>query len=104
MLRPDALLTYVRAQPFRPFRIKMLSGAVYDIRHPEMVKVGRSIVNIFSYSGEPSDPFERMEMVGLPETISPYGPLRARPPAEATNFGTEREGNALPPMSEPLRR
>jgi hypothetical protein len=32
MIRPDALLGYVRSQPFRPFRIKM-SGAVYEIRY-----------------------------------------------------------------------
>jgi hypothetical protein len=51
--------------PFRPFRICMNRGRAYDIRHPEMLKVGRSYVNIFSYSGAPEDPHERMEMMGL---------------------------------------
>jgi hypothetical protein len=41
MLRPEALLSYVRADHFRPFRIKMLSGKTYDIRHPEMIRVMR---------------------------------------------------------------
>ena len=63
-MRAEDLLYWVRTVPFVPFRIRLNSGRTFDIRHPEMVKVGRSIVNIFSYSGEPSDPFERMEMVG----------------------------------------
>jgi hypothetical protein len=64
-MRPEDLLTWVRAVPFRPFRICLNSGRSYDIRHPEMVRVGRSSVNLYSYAGEPADPYERMEMLGL---------------------------------------
>lgn len=64
-MRPDDLLTWVREKPFRPFRIWLNSGRSYEIRHPEMLKVGRSSVNVYSYAGEPEDPYERMEMVGL---------------------------------------
>jgi hypothetical protein len=64
-MRPDDVLTWVRERPFRPFRIWLNSGRTYDIRHPEMLRVGRSTLNIYSYVGEPEDPFERMEMVGL---------------------------------------
>jgi hypothetical protein len=35
------VLDYVKDQPFRPFRILMNSGRSYEIRHPEMVRVGR---------------------------------------------------------------
>ena len=41
------LLTYVRAQPFRPFRIVFNSGRNYDIRHPELIKVGPEVAIIF---------------------------------------------------------
>ena len=64
-MRPDDVLTWVREIPFQPFRICLNSGRTYDIRHPEMVKVGRSTVHIYSYAGKPEDPHERMEMVGL---------------------------------------
>ncbi len=37
---------YVTAEPFRPFRIKMASGQSFDIRHPEMILVGRSSVRV----------------------------------------------------------
>jgi len=64
-MRPDDLLTWVRAVPFRPFRICLNSGRTFEIRHPEMVRVGRTIINVFSFAGEPGDPYERMEMVSL---------------------------------------
>ena len=38
----------MKAEPFRPFRIHMASGRTFDIRHPEMVKVGKSDIVIFS--------------------------------------------------------
>jgi hypothetical protein len=30
-----------------------------------MLRVGQSSVNVYSFAGEPSDPYERMEMVSL---------------------------------------
>jgi len=44
MLTPPQVLTFVKAQPFRPFRLHMASGVSFDIRHPEMVKVGKSFL------------------------------------------------------------
>jgi hypothetical protein len=64
-MRPDDLLAWLRAAPFQPFRIHLNSGRSYEIRHPEMLRVGRSSVNIYSFAGDPSDPYERMEMVSL---------------------------------------
>jgi hypothetical protein len=64
-MRPDDLLTWVRERPSRPFRICWNSGRTYDIRHPELLRVGRSSINRYRYAGEPEDPYERMEMVGL---------------------------------------
>jgi hypothetical protein len=72
-MRPDDLLTWTRTAPFVPFRIHLNSGRTFDIRHPEMLRVGRSTVNIYTFAGEPTDPFERMEMVSLVliESIEP---------------------------------
>lgn len=64
-MRPDDLLTWIRATPFVPFRIRLNSGRTFDIRHPENLRVGKSSVNVYTFAGEPSDPFERMEMVSL---------------------------------------
>ncbi|HEV3262350.1 MAG TPA: hypothetical protein VG013_36195 [Gemmataceae bacterium] len=64
-MRPDDLLTWLRAAPFRPFRISLNSGRSYDIRHPEMMKVGRTSAHVFHYAADPSGPYERVEMVSL---------------------------------------
>jgi hypothetical protein len=32
----------LKAQPFRPFRIVMSSGQVYEVKHPEMAMLTRS--------------------------------------------------------------
>lgn len=65
MLTPPQILSYVKAQPFRPFRLRMASGRSFDIRHPEMVKVGKSFLLVFSFaSGEP-DVVEQWETVSL---------------------------------------
>ncbi len=64
-MRPDDLLAWVRAVPFQPFRIHLNSGQRYEIRHPEMLRVGRSTVHVYWFNGEPMDPYERMEMISL---------------------------------------
>ena len=77
-MRPDDLLTWLRAAPFVPFRIQLNSGRTFDIRHPEMLRVGFSSVNVYSFVGEPSDPYERMEMVSL-ALIESIEPIEAVP-------------------------
>jgi len=64
-MRPDDLLTWLRAAPFRPFRVTLNSGRSYDIRHPEMMKIGRTTAAVFHYAAEPSGPYEGVEMVSL---------------------------------------
>jgi hypothetical protein len=43
-MRPDDLQTILRLRPFKPFRIHLSNGLTYEIRHPEMAVVERSIV------------------------------------------------------------
>jgi hypothetical protein len=62
---PDAVLEWARAVPFRPFRICLNSGRTFDVRHPEMIKVGRSTIDIFEYADEQHDIYDRRQMVGL---------------------------------------
>ena len=64
-MRPDDLLFWIRAAPFRPFRMHLVGGKSYEIRHPEMLRVGRTSVNIYSFAGKPEDPYERVEMASL---------------------------------------
>jgi hypothetical protein len=37
----EELQTMARRQPFEPFRVILTTGATYDIRHPDLIMVGR---------------------------------------------------------------
>lgn len=62
---------HVTAEPFRPFRIRMASGQSFDVRHPEMILVGRTSARIFDSIED--DATERWRDVSMPlmETIEP---------------------------------
>ncbi len=67
------VLNSLRAQPFRPFRIRMNSGRTFDIRHPEMVRVGKRDVLIFTFVSDSPDVYDRWENLSLVliESLSP---------------------------------
>ena len=48
MMTNRRVLSYVNAEPFCPFRINMVSGKTYQVRHPEMIAVGRTTIHVFS--------------------------------------------------------
>lgn len=72
MVSPHDVLGYLKAQPFRPFRIHMVSGKNYDIRHPEMIKVTPTVVVVFTFVSDSNEIFDRWETASLTliETIS----------------------------------
>lgn len=67
---------YVAAEPFRPFRIRMASGAMFEIRHPEMILVGKTSAKVYT-SLDGSDEGVRWHDVSLMlmETLEPLEPL-----------------------------
>lgn len=64
---------YVSAEPFQPFRIKMASGQSYEIRHPEMLLVGRSSVRVYTSADPDPDKPPKWHDVSmmLMETLEP---------------------------------
>jgi hypothetical protein len=82
-VRPEDSLRWVRAQPFHPFRITMNSGRVIEVRHPEVVRVLRTSLLVFTPTGQ-ADVYEWAEMIGLVliENIAPIEtPAAPAPPA-----------------------
>ena len=65
MTTPGSVLTYVRAEPFRPFRIHMASGKTFDVKHPEMVRVGRTNLLVFSFVSDQPEVFDEWQSVSL---------------------------------------
>ena len=66
MITAQRLISYVGAEPFRPFRISMASGQSLEIKHPEMISVGRSTAHIYFFlSDDPVQAKERVREVSL---------------------------------------
>jgi hypothetical protein len=64
---------YVAAEPFRPFGIRVASGQRFEIRHPEMILVGRTSARGFGVSETETGSAERWQDVSLSlmETLEP---------------------------------
>lgn len=65
MMTPASILTYTKAEPFRPFRIQMASGKTFDVRHPEMVRVGKTNLLVFSFVSDEPEVFDEWQSVSL---------------------------------------
>ena len=65
MMTPREIFAHLRAEPFRAFRIHMASGRTFDIRHPEMVRVGRTDLVIFSLVSDEPDVHDKWDSVSL---------------------------------------
>lgn len=65
MTTAPVVLAYAKVRPFRPFRLNMASGGAFDIRHPEMLKVGNGFLLVFSFSTGDNEIIERWESVSL---------------------------------------
>lgn len=78
-MRNEDLLQWNKAIPFVPYRIRYDSGRTYDIRHPEMVEIGRSSPIIFTFLGEDPDTYEKAEMLSVVpiESIEPAPLMRS---------------------------
>jgi hypothetical protein len=78
MVPPSDILGYLRAEPFRSFRIQMTGGRVFDIRHPEMIRVGRNSLIVFTVVSDDPDVYDRWETVSL-MLIESISHLEAQP-------------------------
>jgi hypothetical protein len=56
---------FVNAEPFRPFRIHLASGRTFDVRHPEMIRIGRTSVTVFAFSQDDEQFYKRVGFLGL---------------------------------------
>jgi len=77
---PEELRDVLRTQPFQPFRLVMTDGQAYEIRHPDLLWVGRRSAMV-GLTGQPGRTFyERAVQVDLLHVIR-LEPLEAAPSA-----------------------
>jgi hypothetical protein len=65
VITPGTMMEYVKARPFRPFRIHMASGGTFEVRHPEMLRIGRSDMVLFSPSIENADVYDHWNTLSM---------------------------------------
>jgi hypothetical protein len=77
---PEELRQTLRQQPFVPFRLILTDGVGYDIRHPDLMMVGKHSAMV-GFTSNPGQTFyERSVKVDLAH-ISRLEPLEAIPPS-----------------------
>jgi hypothetical protein len=77
---PEELRDVLRHQPFEPFRLVLTDGVGYDIRHPDLLWVGKRTAMV-GLTGDPGQTFyERSVKVDLLH-ISRLEPLETIPPS-----------------------
>ena len=65
-MRPDDIRNFLNRRPFQPIRITLTDGRSYQVRHPELVMVGRSVIVIGFPAADESEPvFDRFVWVSL---------------------------------------
>ena len=65
MITHSVLMGYVKAEPFRPFRLHMASGRTFDIRHPEMIKAGKSYAVVFTFVSDKPEMLDHFDSISL---------------------------------------
>ena len=76
----EDLQSAARRQPFEPFRVVLTTGTTYDIRHPDLIMVGRRAA-IIGLTDEPNgSAFDRTIKVDLFHVVS-IEELRPTPPS-----------------------
>ncbi len=65
-MRQNELFDALQARPFRPLRIHVSDGSVYEVRHPELVHLTRSSALICTpLVGQPPALIDRFNLVDL---------------------------------------
>lgn len=65
-MRPDDVFVALRRQPFVPLLIRLSNGREYTVRHPDLVFVGRSSLNIGTPAPDlPPGVFDHYDIVSL---------------------------------------
>ncbi len=65
MMSKQTIADYIKAEPFRAFRLHLVSGRTFDIRHPELIKVLQSTILVFKAAPDSQDLSDEWDIVSL---------------------------------------
>ncbi len=83
-MRPDDVLKWIKAQPFQPFVLELTTGQRLEVRHPELLFVGRSACHLVRLKDGLYDDFADIALVHIVKIESVNGAQRRddRPSSE----------------------
>lgn len=55
-MRTSEIENQLRQRPFLPFRLRMTEGTAFEVRHPEMLMVSRTIIAVAIHKPRARDP------------------------------------------------
>lgn len=61
----DAIRARVRQQPFQPFKILTSDGQQYEVRHPDLILVGRREITVGATSNADATTYEHLNRIAL---------------------------------------
>lgn len=70
MYRAEDIQEKLRKKPFQPFRIIASEGLHYDIRHPDLVLVGRRDLTIGFPDSESPTVYDRVTRVAMVHVVA----------------------------------
>lgn len=77
-MRPQDILKHLRKRPFQPFRLCLCDGSSFEVRHPEMAMVGRSVLTIGIAAPKESEPIYEHQIDCALMHITKLEPLNGR--------------------------
>ena len=86
-MRPNDLLRVLRRQPFEPFRICLVDGTAYEVRHPDQVVVNRSTIDVAGTIANLPRPLAERNVIVALLHVSRLEPIEALPPPAAAANG-----------------
>jgi hypothetical protein len=85
-MRAIYVMKHIFAEPFRPFRIRTVSGRTFEIRHPEVVEMSVRTLTIFTPLADIPDTEEPWYKISL-SLIEAIEPLDAPVAGSANEAG-----------------
>jgi hypothetical protein len=88
-LAPETLREILLRRPFEPVRLCLTDGTTYEVRHPDLMMVGRRSVIIGLIKGLPTEPrpvYDRFT------TVDPLHIVRIEP-LDGTGVATSSQAN-----------
>ena len=87
-MNQEDLFLFARRQPFKPFRLTLSTGKVLEVRHPELIMVGRRSAGVGVASRPNSTVYDHLIQVDLIHIVTAEEVPEQNAPSNGTDTMT----------------